>query len=390
MRTRAIATTSTRLLPDVKRDNASVSQAKGDAGFSVPTPKTGLLKGEISGVLSTEMLDRGVVVGVLDRTLRFPVLLHWSFTTHDTGTFQKLMENLDSGLLGTKGKKAPASDAGRLPLELVDTGHVGLEQKTRRGDSVRAWYRGPFVPHPTDDDAALRLPLAHAADQLRVVIPDGREDLSLASAFEIGRLLALANPNMVAALLRWRQLHYATVRRTVVWQSNAALLGAIDGFVLTKRISAVAATDLSRAVMRSVSGSPTEFLGPPRPLVDPGRKVPIDGEPAAVMAEAFGLPALRGTKVAVLTTLQKTTVRVVPVTTRVSATTGGLEATVLTKTLDSTIERVVTDTVPLGPRPVVGPIRGKARTPRGRSASFDALDEVIERLTRAGLREPEE
>ena len=117
-------------------------------------------------------------------------------------------------------------DAGRLPLELVDTGHVGLAQRTRRGDSVRAWYRGPFVPHPTDDAPAQRLPLAHAADQLRIVIPDGREDLSLASAFEIGRLLALANPNMVAALLRWRQLHYATVRRTTIWKANAALLGA--------------------------------------------------------------------------------------------------------------------------------------------------------------------
>jgi len=320
--------------------------------------------------------------------LRFPVLLHWRFTTKDTGNFEELMKGLDSGLLGTKGKDAKP-ETGRLPLELVDTGHVGLEQKTRRGDSVRAWYRGPFVPHPTEDDEDNRLPLAHAADQLRIVIPDGREDLSLASAFEIGRLLALANPNMVAALLRWRQLHYVTVRRTAIWQENAGLLGAIDGFVLNKRITAGAATDLSRAVMRSVSTSPTEFLGPPRPLVEAGRKLPIAGDPAVVMAEAFGLPQLRGTKAAVLTTVQKAPVRVAPAATRVTLEATSLDATVLTKTLDTTLVRLVTETTTIGTRPVVGPV-GKARTSRKRSESFDALDELIERLTRAGLGEPEE
>lgn len=383
VRPRAIATTSARLLPDVQRDKATVAQTKGQAGFSTTAAKTGIQRGEVSGVLSTEMLDRGVVVA-LDRVLRFPVLLHWRFTTKDTGTFQRLMENLDSGLLGTKGKK-PSKDTGRLPLELVDTGHVGLEQKTRRGDNVRAWYRGPFVPHPTEDDEANRLAMAHAADQLRIVIPDGREDLSLASAFEIGRLLALANPNMVAALLRWRQLHYVTVRRTVVWMENAGLLGALSGFDLTKRISAGAATDLSRALMRSVSSAPKDFLGPPRPLVDAGRKLPITGDPAVVMAEAFGLPALRGTKAAVLTTMQKTSVRVAPAATRVTLDSAGLDATVLTKTLDTTLERLVVETTTIGTRPVVGPVRGKARATRGRSERFDALDEVIERLTRAGL-----
>jgi len=385
-RTRAVAKTS-RLLPDVQRDSASVTQTKGQAGFSTSIVKTGIQRGEVTGALSTEMLDRGVVVAI-DRLLRFPVLLHWRFTTKGGKDFQGLMQDLDSGLLGTKGKEEP-KETGRLPLELVDTGHVGLEQKNRRGDSVRAWYRGPFVPHPTEDDDANRLPLAHAADQLRIVIPDGREDLSLASAFEIGRLLALANPNMVAALLRWRQLHYVTVRRTAIWQENAALLGAIDGFVLNKRITPGAAIDLSRAVMRSVSTSPTEFLGPPRPLVEAGRKLPIAGDPAVVLSEAFGLPELRGTKAAVLTTMQKTSVRVATAATRVTLEATSLDATVLTKTLDKTLDRLVTETTTIGTRPVIGPV-GRARPARKRPASFDALDEVIERLTRAGLTEPEE
>ncbi len=384
----------TRFVADVQRDVASLGQAVGAAGFSVAPTRGGLLRGEITGVLASEELGTKGLFELLDPVLRFPVLLHWRFTTTGSGTFQQLMEDLDSGLLGTRGAKPPASDAGRLPLELVDTGHVGLEQKTRRGDSVRAWYRGPFVPHPTEDDNTRRLALAHAADQLRVVIPDGREDLSLASAFEIGRLLSLANPNMVAALLRWRQLHYATVRRTAIWEANATLLGALKGLVLGDRITAGAATDLTRAIMRSVSAAPSAFLGPPRPLVDAGRKIPFDGDPAVVMAEAFGLPTLRGAPTTVLRTLQQTPVRVAPLADRMGELPGmavtQLDAALLSRTLETRLQRLVIDALPQALRPVARPTSGRARQQRKQQTSFDALDAVIDRLTRAAHREPEE
>ena len=48
------------------------------------------------------------------------------------------------------------------------------------------------------------LPLAHTGDQLRRVVPDGREDISLAALFEIGRLLALNKPSLIAAMMQWR------------------------------------------------------------------------------------------------------------------------------------------------------------------------------------------
>ena len=386
---RATSTDTTRYIADVKRDVAATAQTKTTAGFSPAPASKAAVKGEISGVLASERLRRGGFFE-LDPKLRFPVLLHWRFTTVGTATFESLMRNLDSGLLGTIARRPPANDAGRLPLELVDTGHVGIEQKTRRGDNVRAWYRGPFVPHPTDDSASRRLPLAHAADQLRVVIPDGREDLSLASAFEIGRLLALANPNMVAALLRWRQLHYATVRRTSAWHVNAALLGAIDGFVLTKRIGSGAATELSRAMMRAVTEAPSQFLGAPRPLVDPGIKLPFAGDANTLMANAFGLPALRGDPARVLETLQKTPVRVAPVTERVGRVPGEafieLDAKVLTRTLETRVERLISDAVPrLRETPTRGGTSGRVGP-----ASRDALDDVIDRLSRTRTTEPDE
>jgi len=132
----------------------------------------------------------------------FPVLAHWSFACTGAGDFQSLMQGLDVGLLGT----APKAPVG-APPEVLGTGHVGLDHVSRGGEAGRAWYRGPLIPRPGVRDAPRPdgiLPLLHASDQARRVGPDGRENLSLATAFEIGRLLALAEPSVVAALLLWR------------------------------------------------------------------------------------------------------------------------------------------------------------------------------------------
>ncbi len=386
------ARTGDRQIADLRTDVASTAQSLTTVGFSaLPTPK-GLKRGELSGRLATDAVREGLA-NVLDPKLRFPVLLHWRFTTTGTATFESIVRTLDSGLLGTVAARAQVADTGRLPLELVDTGHVGLEQKTRRGDSVRAWYRGPLVPHPTVNSAADRLPLAHAADQLRVVIPDGREDLSLASAFEIGRLLALANPNMVAALLRWRQLHYATVRRATIWAENALLLGALDGFAVSRRVTGGSGVDLSRAIMRSVTARPAQFLGRPRALVDPGRALPFEGAPAALLAGAFGLPPLRGDPSSILATLQKAPVRVAKVGDLPGRLPGTVfterDVAVLSRALDSKLERIVTDTLrPLlrEAPPQKGKGKGKRKT-RAATPVTDALDDVIDRLSRARTKE---
>src|SRR5690606_20678835 len=142
--------------------------------------------------------------------------------------------NLDVGLLGTlpaqrtaadrppcanppAGDAPPPTEVARPAPELAETGHVGLPHLTRRGEPLRAWYRGPLTPHvmvrdrdPDTEDG--RRPLAHTSDQLRRVVPDGREDLSLAAAFEIGRLLALSHPAIVAALMRWRREQFGAAR----------------------------------------------------------------------------------------------------------------------------------------------------------------------------------
>ncbi|MDF1505940.1 hypothetical protein PYV61_23510, partial [Roseisolibacter sp. H3M3-2] len=246
-----------------------------------------------------------------DPVYRFPVLLHWSFTSVGSLTFETLMRTVDSGLLGTVPPEPPADakpEAGRPPLEVVETGHVGLAHRTRRGDSARIWYRGPLVPHPTEDPPEGRLPLAHAADQLRIVIPDGREDLSLAGAFEVGRLMALARPSIVAALLRWRQLHYQTARRQAIWDARRAFLEALLGNALPTRVPVDFGVQLGRALATGIAARPAAFVGPPRPLVDAGRPLAVDGTAAQVLAAAYALPpsTFKGDMPAVLGQLRAT------------------------------------------------------------------------------------
>lgn len=227
----------------------------------------------------------GFVIGdviAFDPQVRFPVLLHWSFTSVGDETFESIMGALDSGLLGTA---APTTE-GRPPLEVVETGHTGLAHRLRGGDEVRSWYRGPLVPHPTDDDPAKRLPLAHAADQVRSVVPDGREDISLAAAFEIGRMLGLSRPSVVAALLRWRQGGYQTANLRGGFA--AARLGeALDGLQLG--VDRLVGGRVGALVAERMLGRPADVLGDPSPLATAGRAVLQDRDTRDVLSVGLGI-----------------------------------------------------------------------------------------------------
>lgn len=201
------------------------------------------------------------------------------------------MERLRSGLLGTTEDVDAEEAVGRPPLESVETGHVGLAHRTRRGDGVRSWYRGPLVPHPTADPPEGRLPLAHTADQVRVVVPDGREDISLAAAFEIGRLLALSRPSMVSSLLRWRQLGYQAAQREAALAGQGSILAELGAHEIL--VDRDLGGHLAGVLAEVVATRPEHFLGDPSPLVTPGRPVFGDERPSAneVLAGGLGLGA---------------------------------------------------------------------------------------------------
>jgi hypothetical protein len=218
------------------------------------------------------------VAVTMEPKYRFPVLLHWSFVSTGDVTFEYLMRHLDSGMLGT-GPEKPYDETGREPLEVVETGHVGLVQRTRVGDTTRAWYRGPLLPHPTSGE---RLPIAHSSDQLRAVVADSREDISLAAAFEIGRLLALSRPSMVAALLRWRQTQFQVARAGGIFDKSTF---PFPDMVFGPDFR----YELESKLRHLIVVNPDDLLGPHRTLITPGDPIDWGGEAYDLVAKGFGL-----------------------------------------------------------------------------------------------------
>lgn len=223
-------------------------------------------------------LDLRLVEPAVPR-FRFPVLASWEFVCEGSGDFESLMQGLDVGLLGTL---PAAGEAAQGPAQLVlETGHLELDHRRRRGVSGRAWYRGPLTPREVARRPAT-VPFA-VADQARRVATDGLEDLSEAAAFEIGRLHALASPRFVAALRTWAREGFV-VRQT---RSRLSGLGVLGRPELELAPSLAALGLLSR-----LAGDEARVLGPQVPVVDlgpmAGRAERLD---AGSLAAGLGLDA---------------------------------------------------------------------------------------------------
>jgi hypothetical protein len=329
-----------------------------------------------------------IPVIVFEPTYRFPVLAHWSFTVSGDPTFEELMKGLDVGLIGTligdvppktpaeiekEKHRAPPPASPRPDPELAETGHVGLPHQTRRGDHVRAWFRGPACAHPTvreQADKAGRLPLAHTSDQLRIVVPDGREDVSLAAAFEIGRLLALSQPAVVNALMRWRREQFGAQRAA---ELAAEALIPILGGLLDHRQPGLGAL-VGRQVVLATAQQPDKVLAPARPLVDPGRPLTYArGDLNALIANGLGFSLDQVTKVAqrigIVAALADAPVA--STDQREPALTGPAFAA-LQSDLDGAVTSIAADVLKSAPTPAPAEVAPRRRRTK------DALDRLLE------------
>lgn len=365
-------------------ENVALATASADVAFAVRDAMKGGFRLPIEGI-------------VLEKVYRFPILAHWSFTCDGAGSFESLMKGIDVGLLGTlpgeavkkkrpdcaplpAGTAPPDAPPPRLPAEVAETGHVGLAHTTRAGDAVRAWYRGPFVPSPTTREVATTPQgpaIAHASDQLRAVVPDGREDLSLAIAFEIGRLLALSRPAFVGALMKWRREQFGAERARRLARLAAQSIGKL-GDILQAGVVSTFGPLIGRTLVLETAVKTETVLGPFRPSVDPGR--PIDflaNSVPDILATGLAIDA------AVLKDLQrsgstrKLDVTAVPV--------GGDLGTSgqfghLTTHLADEVQRIATDALARAPD------RRAAGTQAAEPES-DALGDIISELTAARRRE---
>jgi hypothetical protein len=232
----------------------------------------------------TSLLASSVIkLPPLDARYTFPVLAHFSFSCSGAGDFASRMQALDVGLLGTPAKPPvvepgkPVPPRTRPVPEITDTGHLGLDALSREGDPARVWYRGPLLVRPgtrAQPSSDGKLPLHHVSDELRTLGPDGRENLSLAVAFEIGRLLALADPGIVAAFLRWRRDRFHARRREQIFAVDTRLKQALQQ-----------ALPVEKSLLLSL-GAPSPVL----PVLDPGL-LPFAAmaDPAPIIQRGMGV-----------------------------------------------------------------------------------------------------
>jgi hypothetical protein len=365
--------------------NIAVSAAPAEAGRMVRDAMTAGFRSPVEAI-------------VLEKTYRFPVLAYWSFTCTGAGSFETLMQGLDVGLLGTlpadptagpkpdcapppKGDAPPPTDPPRLAPEVTDTGHVGLPHLTRRGDALRAWYRGPLTLHVTQreqPDADGHLTLANTSDQLRRITPDGREDLGLAAAFEIGRLLAFSQPAEVSALMRWRREQFGADRAL---QLSKLAIGKLTALApaLTASVQQLGQL-VGKQVVLEAAKAPAKMLAPDRPLVDPGRPLTyLTQGMDQIIASGFGfsLDAVRkdASVVGIAGALANA---VVPRAEQ--AVFDDKAAATLKDRLSSAVELVTSGVVKASPvTPSTGPQpKPRAAARKQRSPGRDALDDLLD------------
>jgi hypothetical protein len=97
----------------------------------------------------------------------------------------------------------PAGDPRRLVADRLDDGYVPVSYHLSTGQNTLAWYRGPLTPRQAEpvDESARPFPSSSAA-----LIYDrntGMFDVSLATAWEIGRAIALADRKFTTELIRF-------------------------------------------------------------------------------------------------------------------------------------------------------------------------------------------
>ena len=161
---------------------------------------------------------------------RFDLILlhHWSFTSAESGMdFQKKMEQINSRVADSSSENYDAGDlipldqvpvenaanAGSVKIEpsllgtesvpgMTSNSYLSTEMVGANGLSESVVYRGPLVAYP-ETHTAKSSPYTDADAAMALVQQLGIWDISHASAFELGRLLALGDAQFLRSMKEW-------------------------------------------------------------------------------------------------------------------------------------------------------------------------------------------
>jgi hypothetical protein len=211
--------------------------------------------------------------------LRLAVMTSWAFTDNGmTREFKTLAEGLEKGPLALPppaGDPPPGPEADAAAA--LAMGYVPLNHTTRQGERAVSWYRGPFVPVPVQAEQTSTWPVSDAA--LRFDPEYGMLDVSYAAAWQLGRLLMLADTDVAQALFDWRRGNQTKLLRLATRGELTKLLPSLEIPVERRTLLA------PRPVVSRISSLLVDALGPLLSGDRPGR---------LTLGDPSGLDDLRG------------------------------------------------------------------------------------------------
>lgn len=142
-----------------------------------------------------------------DKLVRLAVLCSWRFTCAGSDNFKARVDGLRIGSLREPSPEIDDRDTldpDNIVERALARGYTALNHVLRHGEKTVSWYRGPLVPLLHAKPKLIQEPVA-CADALMQYDPDtGLFNVSHASAWQLGRLLALQNQSFAVALNRSR------------------------------------------------------------------------------------------------------------------------------------------------------------------------------------------
>ena len=165
-------------------------------------------------------------------TVKLICLARWTFQCEGKGDFEGLMKALpESGGIGLMGMTAHQStNSATTPNTkyrvALDSGHIPLNHQARDGEQKTSFYRGPMVPVGVERNT--NEGPYHTSDQARRIDPlTGLENVGYASAFELGRLMALNDSKFALELLKWRRTGHQQASKLITGLNIKEKLGLL-------------------------------------------------------------------------------------------------------------------------------------------------------------------